>query len=71
MQMTREQIQEVIRVMNQQGEKPITLTSKKMVRLANEASPFGDRFYLLQKVYRVETTKGAFVIPAKEEAPKV
>lgn len=63
MQMTREQILQTVAVMKEQGVKPIKLTTRKMVRLANEASPFGDRFWLLQNVYRVETADGAFVVP--------
>ena len=63
MKMTKEQIMESVAVLKQQKVKPITLSTRKMVRLANEASPFGDRFYLLQKVYRVETVGGAFVVP--------
>lgn len=61
--MTKEQIQSIVKNLKEQEAKPITLSTRKMVRLANEASPFGDRFYLLQKVYRVETVGGAFVVP--------
>lgn len=63
MLMTKEQIQSIVKNLKEQEAKPITLSTRKMVRLANEASPFGDRFYLLQKVYRVETVGGAFVVP--------
>lgn len=63
MLMTKEQIQSIVKNLKEQEAKPITLSTRKMARLANEASPFGDRFYLLQKVYRVETVGGAFVVP--------
>ncbi len=63
MLMTKEQIQSIVKNLKEQEAKPITLSTRKMVRLANEASPFGDMFYLLQKVYRVETVGGAFVVP--------
>lgn len=63
MLMTKEQIQSMVKKLKENEAKPITLSTRKMVRLANEASPFGDRFYLLQKVYRVETVGGAFVVP--------
>lgn len=63
MLMTKEQIQSMVTELKKQEVPPITLSTRKMVRLANEASPFGDRFYLLQKVYRVETVGGAFVVP--------
>ena len=64
MKMTKEQIMESVAVLKQQKVKPITLSTRKMVRLANEASPFGDKFFLLQKVYRVETISGSFVVPS-------
>ena len=64
MKMTKEQIMESVAVLKQQKVKPITLSTRKMVRLANEASPFGDKFFLLQKVYRVETIGGSFVVPS-------
>lgn len=64
MLMTKEQIQSIVKKLKEQEAKPITLSTRRMVRLANEASPFGDRFYLLQKVYRVETVGGAFVVGA-------
>lgn len=62
MQMTYEQIRETVEYMKQNDVQPITLSTQRMVKLANEASPFGERFYLLQKVYQVKTTKGSFVV---------
>ena len=64
MKLTQEQIRSTVEAMKAQDVPPITLTTQKMVRLANEASPFGDRFWMLQKVYRVETDNGSFVVRA-------
>ena len=62
MKMTHDQIRETVEHMKQHAVKPITLSTQRMVKLANEASPFGERFYLLQKVYQVKTSKGSFVV---------
>lgn len=51
MKMTHDQIRETVEHMKQYAVKPITLSTQRMVKLANEASPFRERFYLLQKVY--------------------
>lgn len=64
MKLTQEQIRSTVEAMKAQDVAPITLTTQKMVRLANEASPFGERFWMLQKVYRVETDNGSFVVRA-------
>ena len=62
MQLTHEQIRETVEYMKQNDVQPITLSTKRMVTLANKASPFGERFYLLQKVYQVKTSQGSFVV---------
>lgn len=64
MKLTEEQIRSTVEAMKAQDVAPITLSTQKMVRLANQASPFGERFWMLQKVYRVETDNGAFVVRA-------
>lgn len=64
MKLTQEQIRSTVEAMKAQDVAPITLTTQKMVRLANEVSPFGERFWMLQKVYRVETDNGSFVVRA-------
>ena len=62
MEMTLDQIKATVAYLKEHEVKPITLTTRKMVRLANQASPFGHRFYMLQKVYRVDTKDGSFVV---------
>lgn len=64
MKLNEEQIRNMVLAMKAQNIAPITLTTQKMVRLANAASPFGERFWMLQKVYRVETDNGSFVVRA-------
>ena len=44
MKLNEEQIRSTVEAMKAQGVAPITLTTRKMVRLANAASPFGERF---------------------------
>ena len=64
MKLTEMQIRATVSAMRAANVPPLVLDTKKLVHLANYASPYGDVFELHDEAYRVETTEGVFLVPA-------